>query len=126
MSVVKVEKQGRVTILTMNRPERRNALTVELAHEMEAAIDDFEYDDDQRVLIITGAGEEAFCSGGDLIEMRDRNLGEQAMPLPIDQDVAGTSYCRKPVLAAINGMALGGGLEVALCCDVRLAAEHAW
>lgn len=124
MDELKLERHGRVTVLTMNRPHRRNALTRALADEMAAAVGAFESDEGQRVLIVTGAGDAAFCSGADLQEVHE-TLDDTA-PIPPEQDISGIAACRKPVIAAINGPAVGGGLEIALCCDIRLAAEHAW
>jgi enoyl-CoA hydratase/carnithine racemase len=121
-----VDKQGRVTIATLNRPHRRNALTVSMAGELQAAITEFRADPEQRVLIITGAGEQAFCSGADLLEMRDRMTTGEALPMTPEQDISDIAKCEKPVIAAINGLAIGGGLEIALCCDFRLAVEEAW
>jgi enoyl-CoA hydratase/carnithine racemase len=121
---LKIERHGRVTVLTMNRPERRNALTLALAADMGEAVAEFDRDADQRVLIVTGAGDQAFCSGADLREMQDEL--STMTPVTPEQDISGVAACRKPVIAAINGLAVGGGLEIALCSDIRLAAEHAW
>jgi len=121
-----IERHGRVTVFTLNRPERRNALTTSLAADFEDAVAEFGRDNSQRVLIITGAGEKAFCSGADLSEAKD--LAEEGLRLPTapDQDMLGVGKCEKPVIAAINGLAVGAGLELALCCDFRLAADTAW
>ena len=119
---LKIDRQGRVTVFTLNRPERRNALSFSLAADIETAIAEFERDNAQRVLIITGAGDKAFCSGADLVEL-DR--GTQ-LPMAPEQDMMGIGRCEKPVIAAINGLAVGAGLEIAICSDIRLAAESAW
>lgn len=124
--LVKVERTGRVTVATLNRPERRNAITLELAAELEQAVKDFEGNDDQRVLILTGTGKEAFCSGADLSDVRQDAAVGKMVPITPEQDICGLARCEKPVIAAINGLAVGGGLEMALCCDFRLAAEHVW
>jgi enoyl-CoA hydratase/carnithine racemase len=121
-----VEKQGRVTIATLNRPHRRNALTVSMAGELQQVVADFGADPEQRVMIITGAGEQAFCSGADLLEVRDRMTSGEALPMTPEQDISDIAKCEKPVIAAINGLAIGGGLEIALCCDFRLAVEESW
>jgi enoyl-CoA hydratase/carnithine racemase len=123
---LKLDRDRRITIATLNRPERHNALTVSLANQLGEAVRDFEQDKEQRVLIITGAGTKAFCSGADLSETRDRAEGEIALPMTPEQDISGIAACTKPVIAAINGFAIGGGVEIALCCDVRLSAENAW
>jgi enoyl-CoA hydratase/carnithine racemase len=121
-----IEKHGRVTVATLNRPQRRNALTVALAGELQEAVEEFGRDDGQAVLIVTGAGDKAFCSGADLFEVQDRADADNVKPMAPEQDISGLAKCEKPVIAAINGLAVGGGLEITICCDIRLAAEHAW
>lgn len=119
---LKIERHDRVTVFTINRPERRNALSVALAQEFEAAVAEFNGDNTQRVLVITGEGEKAFCSGADLGDL-DQGL---ALPIAPEQDIMGVGRCEKPVIAAINGLAVGAGLELTLCCDIRLASDNAW
>ena len=123
---LKVDRHGRVTVLTLNRPERRNALNAPLASALEEAVADFSRDNAQRVMIIAGAGDKAFCSGADLIEMK--GLADEGLRLPVapEQEILGVAKCEKPVIAAINGLAVGAGFELALCCDFRLAADGAW
>lgn len=123
---LKIDRHGRVTVMTLNRPERRNALTQGLADDLERAVAEFERDNDQRVLILTGAGEKAFCSGADLLEVRDVADAGMKLPTAPDQDMMGIGKCEKPVIAAINGLAVGAGLELAICADIRLAADTAW
>jgi enoyl-CoA hydratase/carnithine racemase len=124
--VVKVERHGPVTVAVLNRPERHNALSLAMAAQLEAAVTEFGRDDAQRVLVVTGAGDKAFCSGADLFEMKTSVAPGDMAPLAPEQDMSGLNRCEKPVIAAINGLAVGGGLEITLCCDFRLAAEHAW
>jgi enoyl-CoA hydratase/carnithine racemase len=121
-----IDRYGRVTVVTLNRPERRNALTQSLADDLERAVREFGEDNDQRVLILTGAGEKAFCSGADLLEVRDVADAGIKLPTAPDQDMMGVGRCEKPVIVAINGLAVGAGLELAICGDIRLAAETAW
>ena len=123
---LKIDRHGRVTVFTINREHRRNAVTQALADELEAAVQAFGDDDDQRVLILTGAGEKAFCSGADLLEVGDVADAGIKLPTAPDQFMMGLGRCEKPVIAAINGLAVGAGLEMAICCDIRLAAETAW
>lgn len=123
---LRIERHGRVTVFTLNRPERRNAVTQALADELEAEVAAFDSDNAQRVLILTGAGDKAFCSGADLLEVRDVADDGIKLPTAPDQDMMGLGRCEKPVICAINGLAVGAGLEMALCCDIRLASESAW
>jgi enoyl-CoA hydratase/carnithine racemase len=123
---LKIDRQGRVTVFTLNRPERRNALTMSLATAFEDAVTEFSRDNAQRVLIVTGAGDKAFCSGADLSEVRDHADEGMKLPTAENQDIMGIARCEKPVIAAINGLAVGAGLELSLCCDIRLAADTAW
>jgi enoyl-CoA hydratase/carnithine racemase len=126
-----VEKRNHVTIATLNRPHRHNAIDHALATALGAVTEAVSADPEQRVLIITGSGNQAFCSGADLKSMGenagDPNAGRQAaMPIPGAPDIANIADCEKPVIGAINGLAVGGGLELALCCDIRIASENAW
>jgi enoyl-CoA hydratase/carnithine racemase len=119
------EKKGKIAYITINRPEARNAINPETYGELSQALIDFRDDTDTWVAIITGAGEKAFCAGADLKEMLPvlESLRNEWWRLP-PTNMRGLELW-KPVIAAINGFALGGGLELALSCDFRIAAEHA-
>jgi len=110
-------KEGRIAIFTINRPEALNALSVQVRQELNEALLDFRDDNDLWVGILTGAGEKAFSAGADIKEFRPGPV-ERRVRIQADQ-------IWKPIIAAINGFALGGGLELAMECDIRIAAEHA-
>lgn len=120
------ERVERVAVLSVNRPERANALDLELVLEMSEAFDELEHDNVTRVVILTGTGARAFIGGADLVELL--SLRDEAAKQYVR---AGQEMTRqlemlsKPVIAAINGAALGGGLEIALACDIRCAADTA-
>jgi enoyl-CoA hydratase len=122
MSVV-VEQFGPVTQITLDRPGKANAVTVEMAVATAEAIDAFAADESARVLVITGAGERSFCAGGDLASLLDitgHAHAHRAGPLGFARLDPG-----KPTIAAVNGHCFGGGLELALWCDFRIAAQNA-
>ncbi len=124
------EKRGRIAIVTMNRPERMNAIDAQTSAEMHEAFCDFRDDDALWVAILTGAGERAFSAGNDLVAMSAAQQGGAASTAaafgraPFGGITRGYE-CWKPMIAAINGYCLAGGLEIALSCDIRVAAEHA-
>jgi enoyl-CoA hydratase/carnithine racemase len=119
------EKKGRLAIVTINRPERMNALHPPATLELDGIWDDFEADPEVWVGILTGTGDKAFSAGYDLRYAAER--GREGPDLPENGFGGLTSRprCWKPVLAAVNGYALGGGFEMALACDIVIAADHA-
>jgi enoyl-CoA hydratase len=114
--------------LTLKRPDRMNALNNALKHEMGVALDRVQRDESIRVLILTGAGDKAFCAGADIKERSGTDPTPAAFISAQRQTQAlfgRIAALEKPVIAALNGVALGGGLEIALCCDIRIAAAGA-
>jgi Enoyl-CoA hydratase/isomerase len=120
---VVVDRLGPVTTLTLNRERSANAINVGMALGIAEAIDAFGADESARVLVVTGAGERSFCAGGDLtelLEITDHDQANRAGPLGFARLDPG-----KPTIAAVNGHCYGGGLELALWCDFRIASANA-
>lgn len=124
MSGILFEKKGRTAIITMNRPEVMNALNMEAYRELRNAWIKVKEDPDIWTAIITGTGERAFCTGQDLKELAAYDARGERLEYPPDLQ-PGDVEVWKPFIAAVNGYCLAGGLEVALACDIRIAAEHA-
>ncbi len=123
------EKDGHIALITINRPDRMNAIDAQTSFELKRAFTDFNEDDDLWVAILTGAGDRAFSAGNDLVAMSELMAGK----IKLDPEIARAPFggitrgfeCWKPIIAAINGYGLAGGLEIASSCDIRVAAEHA-
>ncbi len=122
------EKRDHYAIFTMNRPERLNALGGSMQTELTAALDDFTRDPEMRVGIVTGAGR-AFSAGADLKEMNERNQGADpgsARGRHLEPTTVQFSRNPKPIIAAVNGLCLAGGMERALDCDIRICSTEAY
>lgn len=125
MSLVTIERDGPVAVVTMNRPEAMNALSGALRAELAAAMVEVNADPSVDAVVLTGAGERAFTAGLDLKELGTAGLGAANASEPAANPVKAIEQCRKPVIGAINGVAITGGFEVALACDILIASENA-
>jgi enoyl-CoA hydratase len=124
--LVEIERRGAVAVLTLNRPEALNAISTEMLDELEERLDEVEADPGLGAVVLTGAGEKAFCAGADVAHMRTADPLEARAFAERGHAVARRiEGLPTPVVAAVNGYALGGGCEIALACDVRIAAEGA-
>jgi len=120
------EKSDGIATITLNRPEALNAFSKEVAGEVLEALDDVKNDENVRVVVLTGAGEKAFSAGADIKSMIGMNaLKARELSLMGEKLCLTLENLEKPVIAALNGYALGGGLEVAMSCDLRVASENA-
>ena len=125
MAFVEVTKKDHIAVVTMNRPEALNALNKAVFTDLEVALDDVEKDDEVYVVIITGAGR-AFIAGADIGEMAPMNVAEGLAFSELGNRILmRVDMMEKPTIAAVNGFALGGGCEMALACDIRIASEKA-
>ena len=118
------EKKGRVGLITLNRAKALNALNAALIAELEQALDSFEADDGVGAIVITG-NDKAFAAGADIKEMQDKTFIDAYLGDFITRDWERIAACRKPVIAAVAGYALGGGCEIAMMCDFIIAADNA-
>jgi enoyl-CoA hydratase len=126
-NTILVEENNGTTTITINRPNKLNALNMETIKELHEAFKDEEDDDDTKVIIITGSGEKAFVAGADISEFADFDIEEGAELAAKGQTMLFDfiENLSKPVIAAVNGFALGGGLELAMACHFRIASENA-
>ena len=121
-----VEQKDRVALLTINRPKSLNALNGETLRELVQAFSTLEQEEEVKVIILTGAGDKAFVAGGDISVMAKATpLLARELALQAQRLFNRIETCSKPVIAAINGYALGGGCELAMACDIRLASDNA-
>ena len=119
-----VERRGRVGLITLNRPKALNALCDALVRDIGQALDEFEADPGIGAIVLTGS-EKAFAAGADIKEMKDRGFTDVYLADFITKGWERVAQCRKPTIAAVAGYALGGGCEVAMMCDIIIAADNA-
>ena len=122
---ITVERRGAVAVLTINRPDKLNALSSAVHREGIAALDELRSDDSVRVLIVTGSGEKAFIAGADISEFAGHTPVTQRAVFQERTLFNSIDTFPKPVIAMVNGFCLGGGNELALACDIRMASETA-
>ena len=120
-----VEKQDRVAVITINRPDKRNALNIKTREEGAALLDELRNDESIRVIVFTGAGDKSFIAGADIAEFAGRTSITQRDVMMSRSLFTAIDSFPKPVIAMINGYCLGGGCELALACDIRIASETA-
>lgn len=122
-----IQKEGKVTIVTLNRPQSLNALNKQTLKELSTIMDELNHNDSVRAIILTGAGEKSFVAGADIKEFSDfgQEKAEELARTGQDEVFNKIESMSKPVIAAINGFALGGGLELAMACHFRYASENA-
>jgi len=126
LKYVLVESRGDVGIVTVNRPDKLNALNAETVNELRIALEQVAKDDAVRAVVLTGAGEKSFVAGADIAELAKMTPLSGIQVSRQGQDTFRfLETMRKPVIAAVNGFALGGGLELALACHFRVASENA-
>ncbi|MEG0360686.1 MAG: enoyl-CoA hydratase-related protein [Longicatena sp.] len=126
METILLNTEGHVATITINRPKALNALSTQVLTELNEALDSVQANNDVYALIITGSGDKSFVAGADIAEMKDKNVEEAATYGKFGNQVfRKIETFRCPVIAAVNGFALGGGCELALSCDIRIASENA-
>jgi enoyl-CoA hydratase/carnithine racemase len=118
--LIEKKENGRIWLVTLNRPDKRNALTLDMMYELEDTWKAYQDDEEARVAVITGAGDKAFCSGADLL-----TPPKVVRPGPFKIPAFGPEDVWKPTIAAINGHCIAGGALIAHDCDIRIAAENA-
>ncbi len=122
---VLLEKRGRIALITINRPDKLNALNIQTRRELAEMLETLRDDEEIRVAVITGAGEKSFVAGADISEFEARTALEQRRVMRAKSIFTAAEDFPKPIIAMINGYCLGGGCELALACDIRIASDRA-
>ncbi len=122
---IRVERGDRVATITLNRPDKLNAMSFLMKTELVSALRELDGDPSVRAIVLTGAGDKAFVAGADISEFAGRSVTEQIKLYEMGTVYDAVDRAAKPVLAMVNGFCLGGGLELALACDIRIASERA-
>ena len=123
--VVLVDKKDGIAIITVNRPDKLNALNAEVIVSLAMALEQLRKDDDVRVAVLTGAGEKAFIAGADIAEFKGARAVDQYRVMQTADIYTAMERFPKPIIAMINGFCLGGGCELAMACDIRIAGDKA-
>jgi enoyl-CoA hydratase/carnithine racemase len=123
-----VQKKGNICTLTLNRPEKKNSLSLELIEQIKSTLKELAEENEVRAVILRGAGDEAFCSGFDIGSLPTQSQGDDAQRLKSLDQVESLFQCLirfpYPVIAMLNGFAFGLGCELAMCCDIRIGVEN--
>jgi 3-hydroxypropionyl-coenzyme A dehydratase len=126
MSMITTSKDEGVCVVKINRPTKLNAMNIDVARELISTFQQLDKDDSVKVIVLTGEGDKAFSAGADIEYMSKISADESEVYAKLGQEVTGTiENVSKPTIAAVNGFALGGGCEVAMSCDIRIASENA-
>ena len=126
MSLLEISTEDGVCIVKINRPEKLNAMNTDVAKEIIKTFQQLDKDDDVKVIILTGQGDKAFSAGADIEYMSQISADESEVYAKLGQELTETvENVSKPTIAAVNGFALGGGCELAMSCDIRIASDNA-